>query len=100
MGNEILRNSTLLMINEDGSQVELEGTVTLEPVENCELNKSENCYIQNATLEFTGNIKSMTRKKFIKLLMAKGIQRNGANEIAKYVNKKHNNYNAIDLIMW
>lgn len=100
MGNEILKNSTLLMVNEDGTSVELEGIVHLEPVENCELNNSENCYIQNASLEFTGKIKSMTRKKFIKLLMAKGIQRNGANEIAKYVNKKHNNYNAIDLIMW
>ena len=46
------------------------------------------------------NVIKLTRKKFIKLLMSKGIQRNGANEIAKYVLNKKGKYIMFDLLMW
>ena len=42
----------------------------------------------------------LTKKKLIKLLMSKGIQRNGANEIAKYLLKKNGKYTMFDLMMW
>ena len=46
-------------------------------------------------LELEIKTKNITRKRFIKLLMAKGIQRNGANEIAKYILKKYGYYNSL-----
>ena len=42
-------------------------------------------------------IKGVTRKRFVKLLMSKGIQRNGANELAKYSLKKYGNYSPLIL---
>lgn len=52
--------------------------------------------------EFTINIElgSVTKKRFIKRLMGKGIQRNCATEIAKYVLKKYGYYSEKFLLLF
>ena len=42
--------------------------------------------------------KKLTRKKFIKLLMSKGIQRNEANKIAWQIHQKYGKYTVGDLL--
>ena len=103
MGTELL--GKLVMIDENGNQRELNGvinSVTVEP----ELIERDNTLfdekITNATNysgECSFEIKSITRKKFIKQLMAQGIARNGAKDIAEYVCKKYGNYNSMFLMM-
>lgn len=103
MGTELL--GKLVMIDENGNQRELNGvinSVTVEP----ELIERDNTLfdekITNATNysgECSFEIKSITRKKFIKQLMAQGIARNGAKDIANYVHKKYGNYNSMFLMM-
>lgn len=44
--------------------------------------------------------KKISKKKFIKLLMARKIQRNGAQELAKYFFNKRGYYSYIDLILF
>lgn len=99
MSEYTLHNPILAIENSDGE---------LEPVGFCqeikaieeEKNTMDDLVSTNQlTCEFTIKPHKMSRKKFIKLLMAKGIQRNGANEIAKYFNKKNNRYSLLDL-MW
>lgn len=92
----------LLMVNEDGDEIDVQGTISLNENEefNCE-DLSVGDYIPNPNISFditTSMI--LTRKKFIKLLMSKGIGRNGANEIAKYVLKKNGRYTVLDILMW
>ena len=103
MGTELL--GKLVMIDENGNQRELNGvinSVTVEP----ELIERDNTLfdekITNATNysgEYSFEIKSITRKKFIKQLMAQGIARNGAKDIAEYVRKKYGQYNPMFLMM-
>ncbi len=52
--------------------------------------------------EFTIDIElgSVTKKRFIKMLMGKGIQRNCATEIAKYVLKKYGYYSEKFLLLF
>lgn len=45
-------------------------------------------------------LKTISRKKFIKLLMARKIQRNAANELAKYFLNKRGYYSYIDLCLF
>lgn len=49
--------------------------------------------------ECTLDIKTVTRKRFIKILMAHGIARNGAKDIADYVHKKYGEYNPMIFLM-
>ena len=103
MGTELL--GKLVMIDENGNQRELNGvinSVTVEPefIEGDDTLFDER--ITNATNysgECSFEIKSMTRKKFIKQLMAQGIARNGAKDIAEYVRKKYGQYNPMFLMM-
>ena len=55
--------------------------------------------VKNYNTECTLEIKSITRKRFIKLLMAQGIARNGAKDIAEYVRKKYGQYSPMFLMM-
>ena len=43
--------------------------------------------------------KKLSKKKFIKLLMSKGIQRNEANKIACEIHKKYGKYTVRDLLL-
>ena len=92
----------LLMVNEDGNEIEVQGIISLNENEEfgCEY-LSVGDYIPNPNISFDINTSmTLSRKKFIKLLMSKGIGRNGANEIAKYTLKKKGRYTMIDILMW
>ena len=103
MGTELL--GKLVMIDENGNQRELNGvinSVTVEPElieEDDTLFDDRVTNLTNYSGECSFEIKSITRKKFIKQLMAQGIARNGAKDIAEYVCKKYGNYNSMFLMM-
>lgn len=52
-----------------------------------------------SSAECTLEIKTITRKRFIKLLMSHGIARNGAKDLADYVHKKYGEYNPMLFFM-
>lgn len=92
----------LIMIDGKGNELEIEGSISIDnQIDNTILddpymtNVTQNSY--SLTIE---KIKPLTRKKYIKLLMSKGIGRNGANEIAKYTLKKRGKYDYLDLFYW
>lgn len=95
----------LLAIDGYGNELELQGTISInEEPDLLSFNEEgslSDCLITNRSLsvDITGAVK-LSRKKFIKMLMSKGIGRNGANEIAKYVLKKNGRYTMLDLMMW
>lgn len=103
MGTELL--GKLVMIDENGNQRELNGVINSVTVEPELIERDDTLFdekITNATNysgECSFEIKSMTRKKFIKKLMAQGIARNGAKDIAEYVRKKYGQYNPMFLMM-
>lgn len=92
----------LLMVDNNGNEIEVQGTIDLnESEEFCNYALSVGDYIPNPNISFDINTSTiLSRKKFIKLLMSKGIGRNGANEIAKHVLKKNGRYTMIDILMW
>lgn len=55
--------------------------------------------VTSYSTECNFEIKSITRKRFVKLLMAQGIARNGAKDIAEYVRKKYGQYSPMFLMM-
>ncbi len=58
------------------------------------------CYINHPReVSATYRLKTISRKKFIKLLMARKIQRNLAIELAKYFLNKRGYYSYIDLFL-
>lgn len=95
----------LLMVDENGNEMEVQGTVTINEEPNPliidEKVPSLGGYITHDSMliDVDGSM-ILSRKKFIKLLMAKGIGRNGANEIAKYILKKNGRYTMMDVLMW
>lgn len=104
MHTSYLKPSKLLMVNDKGDEVELNGKIELSELDSnsiSDINPYED--VSKTELSMTINIDNsmkLTRKKLVKLLMSKGIQRNGANEIAKYVLKKNGKYNMFDLMLW
>lgn len=95
----------LLAIDEYGNELEFQGTISIDEEPDLlsfnEEGSLSDCLVTNSSLsvDITSAIK-LSRKKFIKLLMSKGIGRNGANEIAKHVLKKNGRYTMLDLMMW
>lgn len=95
----------LLAIDENGNKIELQGIISVNEEPDLlsigEKDILSDCSITNNSLsvEITGGF-GLSKKKFVKLLMSKGIGRNGANEIAKYVLKKNGRYTMLDLMMW
>lgn len=105
MENEILGTiGKLVMIDEDGKKTEIEGTINEITVEPETIERDDTLFDDRMTLltnyssECSFKIKGMTRKKFIKQLMARGIARNGAKDIADYVHKKYGQYNPMFLL--
>lgn len=95
----------LLAIDEYGNEIELQGAITFNEEPNLlsfnEEDPLSDCLITNRSLSVDiTSVMKLSRKKLIKLLMSKGIGRNGANEIAKYVLNKNGGYTMIDLMMW
>lgn len=95
----------LLMVDENGNEMEVQGTVTIDeepnPLNIDEKVPSLDGYVthNSMSIDIDGSM-ILSRKKFIKLLMAKCIGRNGANEIAKYILKKNGRYTMMDVLMW
>lgn len=95
----------LVIIDENGNQRELNGvinSITVEPEiieEDDTLFDGRMTNVTNYSGECSLTIKSITRKKFIKQLMAQGIAKNGAKDIAEYVRKKYGQYNPMFLMM-
>ena len=104
MNTNMLKPAKLLMVDENGIQTELNGTIELEELDAmCTDETVLHKYAPITTISMNikiDNAKTITRKRLIKLLMAKGIQRNGAVEIAKYLLKKNRKYTMFDLMMW
>lgn len=104
MNTSYLKPSKLLMVDENGNECELNGTIEFEEINTNSISEN-NPYKSVSTTELSmtiniDNSAKLTRKKLIKLLMAKGIQRNGANELAKYLLKKNGKYTMFDLLLW
>jgi hypothetical protein len=100
----MIQPSKLIMVDENGNECELCGTIELDELNTNDIYEIDP-YKNISTTNLSMNINidksiPLTRKKFIKLLMSKGIQRNGANEIAKHVLKKHGKYTMVDLLLW
>lgn len=104
MHTEMLKPSKLLMVDDNGNQMEINGTIEFEPVD-YESTSLEDPYKNASITNLSMSVKIeksvyLTRKKLVKLLMSKGIGRNGANEIAKHVLKKNSRYTLFDLMLW
>ena len=106
MGDDkIIRPARLVMIDKDGNESEICGTINeikVEPEiieEDDTLMDSKNVKVKNYNYEFTIEPEKLTRKRFIKQLMARGIARNGAKDIAEYVRKKYGQYSPMFLMM-
>lgn len=102
MGEQLLGN--LVMITNDGRQIEFENAVVNSITENEETNiynsfDSENNCIKHKNFEVECTIGNVSKKRFIKLLMGKGLQRNEALEISKYFYRKYKCYNPMHLIL-
>lgn len=88
----------LFVVDENGDKKEIAtGEVTAVQCEPIELpgKGAEEEYSCECTLD----IKTVTRKRFIKMLMSHGIARNGAKDIADYVHKKYGEYNPMIFLM-
>lgn len=106
MGDDkIIRPARLVMIDKDGNKSEICGTINEIKVEPEIIERDDTLFddrvtsVNNYSSECSFEIKSITRKRFIKLLMAQGIARNGAKDIAEYVRKKYGQYNPMFLMM-
>ncbi len=101
----------LMLISSNGDQTEISGDITIdEAVDNVKVidspnfayledSKKLNCTFQNYVIKSL-TIKKCSKKRAVKLLMAKGIQRNGANEIVRYLLKQHGKISEFDILMW
>ena len=91
-----------IMIKTENDEYKVLGKATEISTEYEHVEASEKEYVMPKEITLTMDIKPMniTKKKFVKKLMAKGIGRNGANEIAKYIHKKRGYYSLLDLIIF
>ena len=95
----------LVMVDKDGNEKELSGVINSVTVEPETVERDDTLFddrmtsVKSYSSECSFEIKSITRKRFIKQLMARGIARNGAKDIAEYVCKKYGNYNSMFLMM-
>lgn len=96
----------LVMVTKDGRRIEFENAEITElsaeadVIENDDtLTDFKSSLVVKNSYEVNLQIKNITRKRFIKLLMSKGIARNGARDIASYVYKKYGYYNVMFTIL-
>lgn len=89
--------------NESGEILELGNIEKLEveeiQTEHETYNQGINYISQPREISVSYRLKNPSKKKFIKLLMARKIQRNAANELAKYFLNKRGYYSYIDLFL-
>lgn len=105
MNPKCVLNSATLFIKDDASGELLEiGNVNKLELEEVYIEKEtyvEGIKYMPSSIEVSTsyNLKKLTRKKFVKLLMARRIQRNAANELAKCFLEKRGYYSYIDLFL-
>ena len=106
MGDDmIIRPAKLVMIDKDGNESEICGTINEVKVKPEIIERDDTLFddratsVKNYSSEYSFEIKSITRKRFIKMLMAQGIARNGAKDIAEYVHRKYGQYSPMFLMM-
>lgn len=104
MGELLCGNLT--MKTADGKEIRIENAIineiSAEPntVDRCNPNKNFcETEVVGYSHELNITVGNITKKRFIKLLMAKGIARNGAKDIASYIHKKYGCYNQMHLLM-
>lgn len=88
----------------NGKQIELENAKVNCITENVDVDYYHThcaiAEIHHKSYELEVSVGNITKKRFIKLLMAKGIQRNGAVEFAKYIHRKYGCYNPMYLMLF
>lgn len=85
----------IILVSDKGEKLELErASITELTVENEKV--SEFMVLNDYKVSL--DVKKISKKRFIKCLMAKGYGRNGANEIAKNIHKKFGYYNYWHLV--
>ena len=89
----------------NGKQIELENSTVNCITENIELTRYETfdeslCFTQQRSYELEVSVGNITKKRFIKLLMSKGMQRNEAVQMAKYIRRKYGCYNPMYLMLF
>lgn len=106
MGDDkIIRPARLVMIDKNGNESEICGTVSEVTVKPEIIERNDTLFddratsVKNYSSECTLSIRTITRKRFVKLLMSRGIARNGAKDIAEYVRKKYGQYSPMFLMM-
>lgn len=95
MGEEL--RGTVMMKTVEGKEIILENAIITE-ITKSEENQFDDFIddfirkIDPMSYEVSVKIKPLSKKRFVKLLMSRGMQRNEANEMAKYVLRKYGEY--------
>ena len=97
----------LMMKTADGREIHFENATINEISSEAEIlerfdpeNDFDKMEVTKYSHELSLTVGNITRKRFIKLLMSKGIARNGAKDIASYIHKKYGCYNLMYLILF
>lgn len=96
----------LIMKTSDGKEIQIENAIINEisvGPNTVERFSPDNSFYENEVVsnnhELSIMIGNITRKRFVKLLMARGIARNGAKDIASYIHRRYGCYNPMHLLM-
>lgn len=92
----------LIMETFDGRKVEFENAridCISENIEEDYLIDEDYKRYEFKSYEIESTIGNISRKRFIKLLMGNGMQRNEAIEIANYIHRKYGYYNSMYLML-
>ena len=96
--------SNLMFIDKNGNEHIFENaiisSITEENNDDDFLNVSRENFINNKTFSIDIETKNVSKKRFKKKLMSKGIGRNGAEELARYFYKKYGCYNEINTLFF
>ena len=107
MGEELGKTLTgsLILVDKEENQTELKN-VTINEIEaepniieeDDTLRDYRKTKVEDYVYSTNIEIKNITRKRFIKMLMAQGLARNGAKDITDYIHRKYGNYSPIHLL--
>lgn len=100
MGEQLCGN--LVMVTNDGREIRFENASIMKAESlgtGIDVGDSD-FSVSNGSAELEVSVGNITKKRFVKLLMSKGMQRNEANEIAKYVIRKYGYYSPMQLMMF
>lgn len=100
IGKDIQYGSFYLIDKESGECQKIGNVESLEIIENSNEKFDFSAIINPPEITVEAKLIPISRKRFIKLLMARNIQRNGAQELAKYFFNKRGYYSYMDLILF